>query len=53
MISSDLPIYKSSEDIFNRSPFAESLAQTIVNYSDSSSFTIGLYGPWAAGKHLS
>ena len=50
MISSDLPIYKSSEDIFNRSPFAESLAQTIVKYSDSSSFTIGLYGPWGSGK---
>lgn len=50
MISSDLPITKSSEDIFNRSTFANSLAQAIISYSDSSSFTIGLYGPWGSGK---
>lgn len=50
MITSDLPISKSSDDIFNRSSFAASLAKSIVYYSESSTFAIGLYGPWGSGK---
>lgn len=50
MISPDLPITKSSEDILNRGSFANSLAQAITGYSGSSSFTIGLYGSWGSGK---
>lgn len=50
MISPDLPITKSSEDILNRSIFAKSLAKTLTQYSFSSSFTIGLYGAWGSGK---
>ena len=50
MITPDLPISKSSDDIFNRSSFAASLAKSIVYYSESSTFAIGLYGPWGSGK---
>lgn len=50
MISSDLPITKSTEDKLNRSTFAKSLAKTISQYSFPSSFTIGLYGAWGSGK---
>lgn len=50
MINPDLPITKSNEDTLNRSSFAKSLAKTIVQYSFSSSLTIGLYGKWGSGK---
>lgn len=50
MINPDLPITKSTEDILNRGFFAKSLAKTIASYSNSTSFTIGLYGAWGSGK---
>lgn len=50
MISPDLPITKSTEDILNRGSFARSLAKTLSQYSRSSSFSIGLYGEWGSGK---
>ena len=50
MINPDLPITKSNEDTLNRSSFAKNLAKTIVQYSFSSSLTIGLYGEWGSGK---
>lgn len=50
MISPDLPITKSSDDKLNRSSFAKSLAQVLVQYTQPSSFTIGLYGEWGSGK---
>ena len=50
MISPDLPITKSADDILNRRSFAKSLAQTLLQYSVSSSLAIGLYGEWGSGK---
>lgn len=50
MLNPDLPITKSSEDILNRSTFSNSLAKTLLQYSFSSSLTIGLYGEWGSGK---
>ena len=50
MISPDLPITKSADDILNRGSFAKNLAQALLQYSFSSSFTIGLYGEWGSGK---
>lgn len=50
MFNPDLPIKNSNEDMLNRGSFAESLADTIMQYSFSSSFTIGLYGKWGSGK---
>lgn len=50
MISPDLPITKSDEDLLNRGSFAQNLAKVLLQYSFSSSFTIGLYGEWGSGK---
>lgn len=50
MISTDLPITKSDDDILNRSSFAQNLAKVIIQYSCQSSFSIGLYGEWGSGK---
>lgn len=50
MLSPDLPITKSDDDTLNRGSFAKSLAQVLLQYSFSSSFTIGLYGEWGSGK---
>ena len=50
MISPDLPIKEASEDLLNRTKFAESLAYAIQKYDNPYSFSIGLYGPWGSGK---
>lgn len=50
MISPDLPITKIEEDALNRGSFAQSLAQVLLQYSFSSSFSIGLYEEWGSGK---
>jgi len=50
MISPDLPITQKTDDTLNRSSFAQSLAQVMLQYSFSASFTIGLYGEWGSGK---
>lgn len=50
MISSDLPIKEFSEDLLNRGYFARHLAETLLKYSSSNSFAIGLYGKWGSGK---
>ena len=50
MICTDLPIKKSSEDILNRMPFAQSIAKAMLSQESQSSFSIGLYGEWGSGK---
>ena len=50
MISPDLPITKAKDDILNRSSFAKNLAKVLLEYSCSSSLSIGLYGEWGSGK---
>lgn len=50
LISPDLPITKFEDDTLNRGSFAQSLAQVLLQYSHSSSFSIGLYGEWGSGK---
>lgn len=50
MFNPDLPITKSTEDVLNRGTFAKSLAKTLLQYDQPSSFTIGLYGEWGSGK---
>lgn len=49
-MQSDTPICCAKDDILNRASFANQLAQTIINYNQDSSFTIGLYGEWGSGK---
>jgi len=48
--ASNDPITASSEDRFNRSRFATSLATTIARRHDSSCLVVGLYAKWGEGK---
>ena len=50
MIVPDIPIMNASEDLLNRSSFANDLASVLVKYSAPTSFSIGLYGKWGSGK---
>lgn len=48
--SSDAPIVDASQDVFNRFPFAQRVANVISNRQDASSIVIGIYGAWGEGK---
>lgn len=50
MLQPDQPIISKHEDLLNRTEFTKSLAQALLNYKLSDSFTIGLYGKWGSGK---
>lgn len=50
MLNPDLPIYKAEEDRLNRARFAKELVGALNRTWFSTSFTIGLYGPWGSGK---
>ena len=50
MIIPDVPITKASDDVLNRSSFANDLANVMLKYSAPTSFSIGLYGKWGSGK---
>ena len=50
MLNSDLPIKKAEEDMLNRAFFAKNLAETMLDYTVSEGFAIGLYGKWGSGK---
>ena len=50
MLNSDLPIKSVADDMLNRASFAENLAQTMLDYTVSDGFAIGLYGKWGSGK---
>jgi len=49
-LTSDTPIFDPAQDKFNRWPFAQRIAQTIVSRKDKSSIVIGIYGSWGDGK---
>ena len=48
--SSDKSVKTLTEDRFSRWPFAKRISEIIINRSDPSCITIGLYGPWGDGK---
>ena len=52
MFKSDQPIKSYKEDILGRSPFAQSLGNTILSYKnkEKDSIVIGLFGTWGSGK---
>ena len=50
MLNSDLPIKNTEDDMLNRASFAENLAKTMLDYTVSEGFAIGLYGKWGSGK---
>ncbi|MDB5180535.1 MAG: hypothetical protein JWO54_293 [Candidatus Saccharibacteria bacterium] len=48
--SPDKPIQSSTEDVFNRGPFAKNLAKTISENTLEDGYVIGLYSEWGYGK---
>lgn len=46
----DHPVNEKNNDRFSRYEFARRIAQTIINRSDSTGITIGIYGQWGEGK---
>lgn len=47
---SDKPIIASTEDLLERKPFSQLLANTLINLKNTDTFTIGLFGKWGSGK---
>lgn len=50
MFNTDKPINTMGEDLLDRKDFAAQIAKSIVTYSESDNYTIGLYGKWGCGK---
>ena len=50
MFLDDRPIESSEEDVLGRTPFAQRLGQSILEWQESESLVIGLYGTWGSGK---
>lgn len=50
MLDADHPITKSDEDRLNRAIFAKYLARSMLDYEDTESLVIGLYGGFGSGK---
>jgi predicted KAP-like P-loop ATPase len=50
MFKNDAPIQGHKEDLLNRRPYSEFIAQSILNYKDKESLVVGLYGDWGSGK---
>lgn len=50
MFNPDVPIKSSNDDLLDRKQFAKQLARSILDYKQSDSFNIGLYGKWGSGK---
>ena len=46
----DNPISEFEADQLNRTPFARSISQLILNAPKNSSFRIGVYADWGEGK---
>lgn len=50
MFSPDQPIQHSKDDELNRTSFAHSFAEAIINYKEKESLVLGLFGAWGSGK---
>jgi predicted KAP-like P-loop ATPase len=48
--STDRPLTDRQEDRLNRTPFAERIADVLLNLPRGSSLTVGIHGPWGDGK---
>jgi len=48
--STDKPISSKEEDRFQRYPFSERIAKTIIERESEDCITIGIYGAWGEGK---
>lgn len=47
---SDLPIIKTSEDLFGRAEFATNIAKVLSSLNNKESYVLGLYSKWGYGK---
>jgi predicted KAP-like P-loop ATPase len=47
---SDEPITKKKQDILSRSGFASKFGDALINWTDTESLVVGLYGEWGSGK---
>ncbi len=50
MFRPDRPIKSKTEDILDRSSFAQAMGQAILDYKETDSLVLGLFGEWGAGK---
>src|SRR5690606_27643657 len=48
--SSDNPIFRSTDDRFQRYGFSRQIANTIISRRSQDCITIGIYGAWGEGK---
>lgn len=48
--STDRPLTDRQGDRLNRTPFAERIADVLLNLPRGSSLTVGIHGPWGDGK---
>jgi len=48
--ASDHPINEGKEDLLNRAPFAERVADVLASVSDGDNLVVGIHGPWGDGK---
>ena len=49
-LSADRPISSFSEDLLDRKPFADALANAFIQWHGEDSLVAALYGPWGSGK---
>jgi predicted KAP-like P-loop ATPase len=49
-VRNDEPLDDPKQDLFDRAPFAERVADLISGRHDEKSIVIGIYGPWGDGK---
>ena len=50
MFKADQSIQSAKEDKLNRTSFAHSLAEAILDYEERESLVLGLFGEWGSGK---
>jgi hypothetical protein len=48
--ATDHPIIEGKEDLLNRAPFAERVADVLASVSDGDNLVVGIHGPWGDGK---
>lgn len=49
-MQAEYEINHKDEDLLNRNDFASTLANSIINYDDKKTLTIGVMGTWGSGK---
>jgi uncharacterized protein YceH (UPF0502 family) len=50
LYSADQPLRDPADDLFNRWPFAQGVAQALISRRETNSLVVALYGAWGEGK---